>query len=164
MRSSTNTRNGHSGLLRPLVAAAVGLAAIAAAFGAAPARGRELGQRWWKNPEAVERLGLTPEQVEQIDRVAYEAADRMIELRAAREKARMALMRLLEKEELDDAAIADAIEKVEKAECELASVQLRARVDIARLLTPEQRSMVRRRFERARRQADRDRPASRHDR
>ena len=98
--------------------------------------------QWWRNPTAREALGLTDEQVKQIEDAWYASVTAETDLRAEAEKAHLELARLLHQETLDDRALGQAIDRVVQADAALARNRLERRVAIARILTPEQRGRL----------------------
>lgn len=111
---------------------------LIAALAALPAFA-DLDDRWWSNPRVVERLNLSPEQVKQIEDIGYKQGESMIDLRADLAKANLDLVRLLDAPALDDAAVADAIDRVVAAKCQMARAELESRAAIAKVLDQDQR-------------------------
>ena len=93
------------------VVALLGSVALAQDKGVAPAvtdeasDGAGLG-RWWSNPRVAERLGLTAEQKKRIQDIVFKSGERMVDMRAQKEKARLEMLRLLGADALDDARAA----------------------------------------------------------
>ncbi len=131
-----------------------GPAALAQSSLPAPDDGPPHG-RWWKNPRVVERLALTDDQTEAIDEIAFETGQRMIDIRAAREKAHLKLKRLLDSESPDRAAVDRALEDLENVQCEASRLEVRSRTRIALVLDREQRETLMDRFEQFERRRDR---------
>ncbi|GEM_PF-4421859 len=113
--------------------------------GPAPGPGPGMGPgpmglgNWWRNPGLKTELGLTDDQVKKIEDAWYASVEAEVDLRAAAEKAHLELARLLHRETLDDEALAKAIDRVTEADAALARNRLQRRVEIAKILTPEQR-------------------------
>ncbi len=95
--------------------------------------------RWWSNPRVAERLGLTAEQKKRIQDIVFKSGERMVDMRAQKEKARLEMLRLLGADALDDAALEKALDRSAQAQCALEREMLSARLDVARVLTREQR-------------------------
>jgi Spy/CpxP family protein refolding chaperone len=98
---------------------------------------------WWTNPRVAERLNLTAEQQKRIGDLAFQSGQKMIDLRADLQKARLGLTHLLGAEALDDAAIDKTVDQLQNAECGLQRARIRLRVDIARVLDRDQRLALR---------------------
>lgn len=113
------------------------------AFGAGPGPGPGGPGGWWTRPGVVERLDLTADQRTRIDEIVFKSGERMIELRAAREKAQLALAQKLSADTLDNAALDRIAEELAGAQCAIEREQLRTRIDIARVLDVEQRREMR---------------------
>ncbi len=99
-------------------------------------------RRWWRNPQVRSALGLTDEQVKQIEETWFSSARDEVDLRAAAEKAHLDLARLLHQERLDTEALEKAIDAVVEADAAISRHRLQGRVAIAKLLTPEQRQKL----------------------
>lgn len=134
---------------RSILASSLPLAA-AISLVTAQSPGREQGARgrWWDNPQVVERLGLTDEQVAKIGEIAFGKQQSLIELRADKRSAQPELHRLLASEEPDPAALESAIERLSQADCAISSLEIRTRADIALVLDPQQRVALTSRFRR----------------
>ncbi len=102
---------------------------------ATPARGRG----WWNDARVIERVGLTDDQRKKIEERLYDSGQRMIDLRADADKAQLQLSKLLAAADLDDAAVTRAMEQVTGAHCAIERERNQTRVDVARLLTRDQR-------------------------
>ncbi len=95
--------------------------------------------RWWTNPRVIEGLGLSDEQQERIESIAYENESLGIDLKASERKANLELARLLDQPEFDQDAIDAAIDRVVEAKCAQTRSGLESRAAIAGVLTQEQR-------------------------
>ncbi len=98
---------------------------------------------WWNSPRIAEKLGLSADQQKKISDMVYQHSGKMIDLRADLQKARMNLHHLLSADTLDDAAIGKAADQLNTAECALNQARVQLRVDIARMLTRDQRVALR---------------------
>jgi len=132
------------------VAAVCGAAAASAAPPAAPpspageAAGEARGLRaWWENPQVVERLNLTSEQQKRIQELVFRHTEKMIDLRAEKQRAQLDLSRLLDAEALNEGALDKAAETLDAAQCSIERAQTRLRIEIARILNREQRLALR---------------------
>ncbi len=95
--------------------------------------------RWWSNPRVAERLGLSAEQKKRIQDIVFKSGERMVDMRAQKEKARLEMLRLLGADTLDDAALEKALDRSAQAQCALEREMLAARLDVARVLSKDQR-------------------------
>lgn len=73
------------------------------------------GGKWWQNEKAAAELGLTPDQQARLDKMMFEHRDRMIDLRAALEKAELRLRELMDDTAFDERAALDQLERVSAA-------------------------------------------------
>ncbi|MBP7146505.1 MAG: periplasmic heavy metal sensor [Acidobacteria bacterium] len=124
---------------------AIGIVLAAALLSAGFTAAQELedpNDQWWTQPRLAERLGLTREQVQAIEKRAFASGDRLIELRAEMEKGRLELVRLLRAEQLEDGQLQAAVNRIVETECAMSRERTMARLDIARLLTRDQRMQL----------------------
>ena len=103
--------------------------------------------RWWSNPQIAERLGLTPQQAEEIEAIAFGTGEKMIDLRAQRDKAQLELQRLLNQDDVDESGVERALRRLEEAQCGIVALETRSRIEIALRLDRDQREKLMRRFE-----------------
>lgn len=94
---------------------------------------------WWTNPRVAERLNLSPDQQKRIESRLYESGQTLIELRASAQKAQLELSRLLAAEEIDDAEVRSALDRVTQAHCAIERERNLTRVEIAKVLSRDQR-------------------------
>jgi len=123
-------------LLLPLVAP---VAAAQEPWPGGPGRGGRGDFAWWDSPQIKTELGLTPEQQTAIETIVFDAGEKMIDIRAATERARLELTRALAADPIDEAAARKAIDGLVDAESAGARLRHTARFDIARILSKEQR-------------------------
>jgi Spy/CpxP family protein refolding chaperone len=94
---------------------------------------------WWTSPRLKAQLGPTAEQEKTIQSIMFSSGEKMIDLRAAVDKARLEMTRVLAADAIDDAAAKKAIERLVDAECQGARLRHTARIDVAKVLTRDQR-------------------------
>jgi len=87
--------------------------------------GLALGQwapagKWWRLPQVVERLNLSPEEQQKLDELFSKSRRKLIRLKSRVEEERFALEELLERKQLDETAIMDQFRKLERARSKLA--------------------------------------------
>lgn len=101
--------------------------------------GGTLSGRWWTQPKLVERLGLTEAQVEKIDELAFDWKEQKISLKAEVERAELEAWRVLNQERIDEAEAEAVLDRMVDARCELLRGEGRHRLEVAKLLSLEQR-------------------------
>jgi len=106
-------------LLQTLVMMVVILAAVAMAD-PATARGSSRWQ-WWQNDEIITLLGLSPEEIKQLDDAYIESRGRMLEIKGRVDAERFKLEELLSRPEIDATSIRGQNRKMESARSELAA-------------------------------------------
>ena len=105
-----------------------------------PGRGpmeRGMG-RWWKNPEMVEKLGVTADQQKKMDDIFQQHRLKLIDVTAAVEREEVTLEPMMEADQPDEARIVAQIDKVAQARAELEKANARMLLGIRRVLTPDQ--------------------------
>ena len=111
------------------------------AYGAPqPGRGpmeRGMG-RWWKNPEMVEKLGVTADQQKRMDDIFQQHRLKLIDLTASVEREEVTLEPMMQADQPDEARIVAQIDKVAQARAELEKANARMLLGIRRVLTPDQ--------------------------
>lgn len=104
-----------------------------------PANPSSAEVQWWTEPRLAERLDLTAGQSKAIEQIVFASEQRMIDLRAALEKARLDLGRLLTAETIDEKTARVVLQKMDDAECAMARERSRTRLEVALVLNREQR-------------------------
>jgi Spy/CpxP family protein refolding chaperone len=94
--------------------------------------------RWWKNPEMVEKLGVTADQQKKMDDIFQQHRLKLIDVTAAVEREEVTLEPMMEADQPDEARIVAQIDKVAQARAELEKANARMLLGIRRILTPEQ--------------------------
>jgi Spy/CpxP family protein refolding chaperone len=93
---------------------------VVSAVGIAMANGSS-HWRWWQNPEIVQKLNLSPDDIQKVDD-AYIASRRlMLEQKGRVEAEQFQLEELLSQPKMNDAAIREQHRKLEKARSSLAA-------------------------------------------
>jgi len=106
-----------------------------------PGRGGPMGRgmgRWWKNPEMVEKLGVTADQQKKMDDIFQQHRLKLIDVTAAVEREEVTLQPMMEADQPDEARIVAQIDKVAQARAELEKANARMLLGIRRVLTPDQ--------------------------
>lgn len=112
-----------------------------------------------RDPEVQMRLGLSQEQLDQLENGGYEFRQRQIQLRAELQQLRLELRRLLREDPVDRGAVDGAVTRLSETRTQLEKERLNWRLDSREVLTPAQREEIRtilreRRQERRRQKAD----------
>jgi Spy/CpxP family protein refolding chaperone len=94
--------------------------------------------RWWKNPEMVEKLGVTADQQKKMDDIFQQHRLKLIDLTASVEREEVTLQPMMEADQPDEARIVAQIDKVAQARAELEKANARMLLGIRRILTPDQ--------------------------
>ncbi|HEV8131254.1 MAG TPA: Spy/CpxP family protein refolding chaperone [Acidobacteriota bacterium] len=95
--------------------------------------------KWWKNdPELIQSLNLTAQQIEQIDQVFERYRPTLLDLQLDLRKKSLDLQRMLQADKLDEARIESQAALVEQARGELAKERLMMMVKIRNHLKPDQ--------------------------
>ena len=94
--------------------------------------------RWWKNPEMVEKLGVTADQQKKMGDIFQQHRLKLIDLNASVEREEVTLEPLMQADQPDEARIVAQIDKVAQARAELEKANARMLLGIRRILTPDQ--------------------------
>jgi len=94
--------------------------------------------RWWKNPQMVEKLGVTADQQKKMDDIFQQHRLKLIDVTAAVEREEVTLQPMMEADQPDEAKIVAQIDKVAQARAELEKANARMLLGIRRILTPDQ--------------------------
>lgn len=94
--------------------------------------------RWWDNPEMVQKLSLTSDQVKRMDDIFQQNRLRLIDLNAAVQKEEVIMEPLVASDQPDEAKILAQIDKVAQARAELEKANARFLLGIRRVLNADQ--------------------------
>ena len=94
--------------------------------------------RWWNNPEMVQKLGVTPEQVKKMDDIFQQNRLRLIDLNANTQREEVTMEPLMAADTPDEPKILAQIDKIAQARAELEKANARFLLGIRRILTQEQ--------------------------
>jgi Spy/CpxP family protein refolding chaperone len=113
--------------------------------------------RWWNDPALVERLKLTDDQRKAMDAILLEHREKLIDMRAAVEKAELEMEPLMRDDQPNESKILAQIDKVAQARAELEKANARFLLAIRSKLSPEQwKQLQAERSDRANRMQRRD--------
>jgi Spy/CpxP family protein refolding chaperone len=93
---------------------------------------------WWMNPEIAERIGLSDQQKQQLEKISLDGRLKMIDLRADLEKQHVILGPMLRAFHPDEAQVLAQVEKVSQAQAALEKERVQAMLDSRNVLTEEQ--------------------------
>jgi Spy/CpxP family protein refolding chaperone len=114
------------------------LAAIALVLSAGALAAQDLDGKWWKNSRLADRIGLSGDQVNEIEKIFVRTRPDFIDLRADLEKKQFLLQQALEDETADRKDLEKKMEAVENSRAELQKARQRMLLDIRQVMKPEQ--------------------------
>ena len=94
--------------------------------------------KWWEDQRLVDKIGLTEEQQEQISALVYESARRMIDLNADVKRSGLDLTEVVDRNEIDPAAVRKAFAAFQTARQKLDNERFEMLLAIRQVLTSEQ--------------------------
>jgi|ERR1039457_6737197 protein CpxP len=94
--------------------------------------------RWWNDPAMVEKLKMTDDQRKAMDAILLAHREKLIDMRAAVEKAELEMEPLMRADQPNEASIVAQIDKIAQARAELEKANARFLLAIRGKLTPEQ--------------------------
>ena len=107
-----------------------------------PVRGRPtpdmLAGKWWTSPGLANRLGLSDDQTKRLDQVYQQSRLKLIDARAALEKAEAQMDPLLAPDHPQESAVLAQIDRIAEARAELEKANARMLFAFRMVLTPEQ--------------------------
>jgi len=93
---------------------------------------------WWKNPELAQKVGLSDEQTQQLDKISYESRLKMIDLHATLEKQGLILGRLLQADHPNEDEALGQVDKVSQARAAVERARVQTMLSTRNVLTAEQ--------------------------
>jgi Spy/CpxP family protein refolding chaperone len=93
---------------------------------------------WWKNPDIVQKLAITPDQQKRMDDIFQQSRLQLIDLKAAVEKEEVQLEPMLAANPPDTNKILAQIDRAAQARAELEKANARMLLGIRTVLTPDQ--------------------------
>ncbi len=94
--------------------------------------------RWWERPFVAGQLGLSADQVKQLDSTTYAFARRMVDLKGAVEKAQIDLRAAAEAEPFAPGNVRQAFAVVQQARTRLEMERFDMLLKVREVLTPDQ--------------------------
>ena len=98
--------------------------------------------KWWKRPRIAAEIGLTPDQVREIEKIFVRSRPRLIDLKGDVEKKQLALASAMEDHAIDRREVERRIEAVETARAELQKTRALMVLDMKQVLKPDQWSRL----------------------
>jgi Spy/CpxP family protein refolding chaperone len=109
-----------------------------------PPRMNRGGERkWWKDPELVQKLHISDDQVQKIDKIAQDHQIQEIDLRADLEKQNAILRSEMETDPPNEAQVFAQIDKVTQARANLEKSHVELLLAVRHVLTTEQAQKLR---------------------
>ncbi len=93
---------------------------------------------WWRNPEIAEKIGLSDQQKQQLEKISLNGRLKMIDLRADLEKQHVVLGPMLRAFHPNEDQVLAQIEKVSQAQAALEKERVQTMLDSRNVLTEEQ--------------------------
>jgi periplasmic protein CpxP/Spy len=94
--------------------------------------------RWWNDPDMVQKLQLTDDQRKTMDQILLDHRAKLIDMRAAVDKAELAMEPLMREDQPNESQILGQIDKVAQARAELEKANARFLLAIRSKLSPDQ--------------------------
>ena len=107
-------------------------------MGMPPMGGPSMMGKWWKNAEVVQKLQLSDDQLQRLEKIFQDSRLHLIDLHAALEKEEAQLEPLVEAENPDEGQVNSQIDKVAAARAELEKGNTRMLLELRKVLTTEQ--------------------------
>ncbi|MFZ7125874.1 MAG: Spy/CpxP family protein refolding chaperone [Desulfobacterales bacterium] len=112
--------------------------ALVAAFWSGTVSAAEFPRgKWWKDAGIARELNLTSGEVQQLDNLYANRRHRLIELKHTVEKEQSEYQNLIEKKNLDEAAVRSQFQKLEQARTRLSEERSRFIMEIRKILGHE---------------------------
>ena len=93
---------------------------------------------WWKNPDLVKSLNITPDQQKKMDDIFEKSRLELIDLKAALEKQEVIMHPMLDENPPDTNKVLAQIDRVAQARADLEKGNARMLLGIRAVLTPDQ--------------------------
>jgi Spy/CpxP family protein refolding chaperone len=100
-------------------------------------RGRGMGE-WWRNPQVAEKIGLSDQQKQQLEKISLDSRLKMIDLRADLEKQEVILGPMLQTYHPDEAQVLAQVDKASQARAALEKERVQTMLASRGVLTEDQ--------------------------
>jgi Spy/CpxP family protein refolding chaperone len=111
--------------------------------GDAMERGIAPGGTWWRNPQTIQRLGLTAEQQKRMDDALLASKVQLIHMHASLEEEELLLEPLLQANPLDQKKVMDQVTKIADTRADLEKANAKMLLDVRSVLTADQWTKLR---------------------
>jgi len=98
---------------------------------------------WWRSPEVVSRIGLTPDQTKHIDEIFLQSRVQLIDLHASLEKEELLLEPLMDANPVDQGKALAQIGKIADTRAELEKTNAKMLLGIRAVLNADQWTKLR---------------------
>ena len=98
---------------------------------------------WWRSPEVVSRIGLTPDQTKRMDEIFLQSRVQLIDLHASLEKEELLLEPLMDANPVDQARALGQIGKIADTRAELEKTNAKMLLGIRAVLNADQWTKLR---------------------
>lgn len=119
--------------------------------------------KWWHRPQASEKLNLSKEEINKLDKQFVDSRRKLIKLESALKSEQFELDNLLENERLDEKATVKQFARLQQARTDLANEQFRFLLEIRKILGLDRFRQLKQ-YKQLRRQKIRKELGSRRDR
>lgn len=92
----------------------------------------------WHNPQAVQNLGLSAEQVKKLKEAEFAAREKQLPLNAELDSLRLKMDQAFAAEPVDEKAVLELTEKISAVKGKMAVQRTEAKLTMSKILTPEQ--------------------------
>lgn len=100
---------------------------------------RRMGMgRWWKNPQIAQRIGLSEQQVQQLEKIHQDGQLKMIDLRANLQKQQVLLRPTLQAYHPNETQVLAQLDKVSQARAAVMKAHIETMLSSRNVLTEEQ--------------------------
>ena len=90
--------------------------------------------KWWTNPQVIKRLDLKKNEINRLEKNYVQSRRRLLELKHQVEKERFELENMLENRAMDDQAVQQQLQRLERARTELSTERMAFIVQIRKII------------------------------
>lgn len=102
---------------------------------------RGMGQ-WWRNPQIAKKIGLSEQQISQLEKIHQDGQLKMIDLRANLEKQQVLLRPMLQAYHPNETQVLAQVDRVSQARAAVAKARIQTMLASRNVLTEEQWKQV----------------------
>jgi hypothetical protein len=103
--------------------------------------------KWWRAPRVAQELAITPAESRRLDQLNLDMRKERIQKRSEIQQARLILDDLLDQEPLNQSAIDSQLQRLTKAQSDMAMVQSRFLLEVRKLLGRDRWQQLRQLFQ-----------------